>query len=624
METDSQVYLGVWTNWSRGSATMGATLTTTRENGNLLIAFTALFVRFLASRFWRIFAILFHQWCSTADSRDTIHHQRQVILRNSSSPESGLMSFIRLMWAWRHTSRRSWSRILPVALFTFFFIGTFTVAGGFSSQISTSGEVLLKGDNCEVSSTEYRGNFTLSTIVYSYWAAFTNNIHNNAEQCYSDQSSGILECSRFVTKAVPTAVMDYDTPCPFKGDICRQNSANLRLDTGHLNSNDVFGLNAPKDETLTVRYVLQCAPLATEGHTFINTFSNHNFTSYNYGEMNGNVTYAVPDLESQYAMMGYKSPSDSFNFVLGVAPWFGLTSKDFDSDRPASQTKLGPLLIWAHLTALFESSLDSIMDSLGSSSLASLISLSQGFMFSIKKKNQWQLDVTQWWHIVLAGLQAKFVNTAQGYTDSTLRPGASKPENVFQWDFCRNQKIRSAQYANFNIFGLVFMYTLGALIIVISFIIEPILGFLQKRGRYNKYAYLEWEGDTAIQLHRVAQDQIGYGQWTHCDQRSPITQLDDLLAPLDICNPKHRMLARDINSTALEESKSYNGSQGLSDEPIPQESSLKHHDDGFPGNASVGARRACSNAHTFGPRGKRFQSVDGDLENYQNRPGTVS
>lgn len=47
------VHLGTWINWSRGRI-MGATLTLDRRGGNLLIAFTAIFVGLVSERFWRI------------------------------------------------------------------------------------------------------------------------------------------------------------------------------------------------------------------------------------------------------------------------------------------------------------------------------------------------------------------------------------------------------------------------------------------------------------------------------------------------------------------------------------------------------------------------------------------
>lgn len=47
------VHLGTWINWSRGRV-MGATLTLDRRDGNLLIAFTAVFVGIVTERLWRI------------------------------------------------------------------------------------------------------------------------------------------------------------------------------------------------------------------------------------------------------------------------------------------------------------------------------------------------------------------------------------------------------------------------------------------------------------------------------------------------------------------------------------------------------------------------------------------
>lgn len=49
------VFLGIWTNWSHGSVA-GLTLTTTLQNGGLLIAFLALFV-IVFSFYWDMFLV---------------------------------------------------------------------------------------------------------------------------------------------------------------------------------------------------------------------------------------------------------------------------------------------------------------------------------------------------------------------------------------------------------------------------------------------------------------------------------------------------------------------------------------------------------------------------------------
>ncbi|KAK7985794.1 hypothetical protein PG996_004965 [Apiospora saccharicola] len=675
MDTDAQIYLGSWTNWSQGSAVKGATLTTTREQGNFLIAFTALFVPFVASRFWRIFAILFHQCYSTPNKRDAVHHQRQIVLRNSSSPESAIVTFASMIWAWRREARRSWPRLLPMALFSFLSIGGFTVAGGFSAQISASDEVLLNADDCEAPTAYSQDNSTSPNDPISYWTSFENSISGYAKQCYSNnKSTDPLECSKYVVSNVPTAVMDYNATCPFKSGICRRNSSNLLLDTGHLNSNDIFGINAPRNETFTLRYVLKCAPLATENYRRNLTTGNRTFTAYNYGpglvlkgSYQPNYTVAVPDIDTQakyfFTFQGafveglslftpdpvviepdgdvslfflsgngvyFATPGDdwyratvpnarfhsfsgnesadtyrpdeaasplgcieqyqwcrdpaqgqcgnlegSTDSQISAAPWFNVTRKELEPDRPVSQTKLGSIIIWAWYALSIDSgdNLGIIINKMGAASLASQEFLSQGLMWCLRK-NQWQIDVTQWWNLRLAGFQAKFVNTAQGSKNSSIRPFMIPPANAYEWEVCRNQKIRSTKYANFSILGLILTYALGALIVVISFVIPPILCFLQKRGWYNKYAYLEWEGDTAIQLHRVAHDELGYGHWSRCDETIPITRTDDLLAPFDISDPSHPMLVHiDDNTTPTETSSEEASRHSSSDEETAQESS---------------------------------------------------
>ncbi|KAK8128950.1 hypothetical protein PG984_010058 [Apiospora sp. TS-2023a] len=712
---------------------MGATLTMTREHGNFLIAFTAFFVPFVASRFWRIFATLFHQCYSASGApRDAIHHQRQVILRNSSSPESGLVSFIRLMWAWRHA--RPWLRVMPAALFTFFSIGTFTVAGGFSSQISSTGEVLLKGDHCEIATEIHNGNLTQYEANTAYWASFISNVNSYAQQCYTNRNSGLVECSRFITDTIPTATMDYKAICPFDASgICRQLGSNLRLDTGHMNSNDIFGLNAPHDETLTLRYVLQCAPLKTEGRARNITVSNRKFTTYSYGKRlstgrwNDTWTHAVPDVETQYARAGggfgnnkvlvsseyytfseslsevsflpdpeivvrdgdvslfflsgngvnFESPSKDDWYQVTVASggstlilkpgedgeskalfrpseaasplgcveqyqwcrdpslaqcgnlsgltdalysaasWFGLTSKDLEPERPILPTKMGSLLQWAH-QILFKHGavLPHLIETLGPTSILS--QTQQSFIFRIQD-NQWQLDVTQWWYTRLASFQALFVNTAHGSTDSPDRPYTFAPKSEHEWNLCRNQKIRSARHASFSVFGLAFTYALGSLIIALSFVVTPLLRFLQGRGRYSRYAYLEWESETAIQLHRLAQEQLGHGYWSRCDERVPVTRPGDLLAPVDIADPTHPVLK--CAPTVAKDAASEDAAASL--ERPGGSPDLGGGGEGASEHTCASVRRALSDAHAYPHKESRFDGGSRESQTYQDRPGTA-
>ncbi|KAK8057806.1 hypothetical protein PG996_011743 [Apiospora saccharicola] len=700
MDSDGQVYLGAWTNWSKGHV-MGATLTMTREDGNLVIAFTAFFIPFVVSRLWKSFAMLFHQCYSTSDSRDAIHHQRQVLLRSSPSPESSLMPFARMIWTWQGTAKRPWLRVFPVALLSFLCIGIATVAGGYSSKISTAGEVLLRGDTCEITTTIGSGNITQQSVSRSFDANHMNDIANYAQQCYSNQSSGLLECSKFIANTISTAVADHHAACPFRSDVCRNDSTNLRLDSGHISS-DVLGLNAPKDERMSLRVVPTGAKQvnytfavpdvetqyakpgpgllldnkflisAMKFHVFqgsllrqVSAFMPHPEIIRRDGDvtlifLSGNGLVFVPQavdewyratIHNGYVHLVYgtdgleqyhpeeaasplgcveqyqwcRDPSRGqcgdltgrMDALYSAGPWFNLTSEDLDPARPVATTRMGSLLIWAYFN-IFQSdtSLDTLIHTLGPSSLSSNTVARQGSVGKLEA-NQWQIDVTRWWSILLAGFQASFVSTARGRTNSSFRPDDTiRPANEYEWDICRNQKIRSAQYSSFTIFGLVFTYSMGALIVIVSFIISPLLCFLQERGRYNKYAYLEWEGHTAIQLHRVAQDQCGYGRWSRCDEEIPITRPDDMLAPFDISDPEHPMLASAPEDATAEEKSSHH-------DQTPQESSLEPSDEeGSSRHTFSAVRRATADGHFQGPRSDHFPSADGDLEANSVRPST--
>lgn len=293
---------------------MSATLTTTRQKGDILIAFTALFISYAMSRLWRILCLLSHQVHSTPNQKDSIHHQRQVIFRNSSSADSGLISFLLALIAWRHSSWKELARIVPGALLALAIIVITTLAGGYSSQISAAAgdEVLLKGNDCSILNVGSRGapNATTVKAITTRDAERIMAAANYAQQCYSTSGSAFVGCERFVVQSIPTAVKDYQAACPFSPNICRDNHTNVRLDTGYVDSTLHFGLNAPANERFSWRHVLTCAPLRTHGYTSTVNRLNKTFVTYNYGSthLGGsdedpifNFTYMVSNLESQYS-----------------------------------------------------------------------------------------------------------------------------------------------------------------------------------------------------------------------------------------------------------------------------------------------------------------------------------
>ena len=295
------VYLGLWTNWSRGRV-MGATLTLRQSDANLLIAFMAFFIALVASRFWRIICFVLHRLYSTPDAQDVVYHQRQAILRNSSSPEYGTLLLLRLLWAGRYSKRPL--RPLLAASIAVFCMGAFTVAGGFSSRISTAvgNEVLLQSVNCGQISADND-----PQLRYHYARIFKadtlNNAANYAQQCYQNNTSGLFDCGRFVAQRISGHINETAT-CPFENGMCRKSSSNLQLDTGYVDSHKDLGLNAPENERILWRNVVHCSPLITKGFTSNSITPLGNMTFYHYGKafaLRKNATYSAKSVQAQIA-----------------------------------------------------------------------------------------------------------------------------------------------------------------------------------------------------------------------------------------------------------------------------------------------------------------------------------
>ncbi|KAK0723506.1 hypothetical protein B0T26DRAFT_604678, partial [Lasiosphaeria miniovina] len=206
---------------------LGATLTLGRTDGTLLIAFVAFFVTVVGSHIWRILCFSLHQASSKATTpQDTLYHQRQTILRNTSDPSQGAFKFLQLVWAWRRSgsSPRVRRRILPIVGGTVLAVCGLAVASGFSAKVALGSEVLMLGANCALVSNTDTTNTTLSETVLSprgerrHQAAAIY-----AQQCYnsgsSSSSSNVASttgygCDTFVEPRLPFTAAT-NAPCPF-------------------------------------------------------------------------------------------------------------------------------------------------------------------------------------------------------------------------------------------------------------------------------------------------------------------------------------------------------------------------------------------------------------------------
>jgi len=274
MPTDTatayEVHVGAWTDWSRGKV-LGATLTLTREDSGLLIAFLAFFIGLVGTRFWRIGCLILHFIYSKDCPTDGVHQQRQAFLRNSPNPESAIWTLADIAISWRRNAKRVWARLLSlIALALACFVG-FIFAGGYSSRavIFGSPEVLLSGANCAFVIGDWTNMSIYGSTVGPMFTQAITAAENYARSCYN-LAPGSASCSTsFVKRDLPPAFVDTNAGCPFADSkICKSSSGNLFIDTGFLDSHFDFGRNTPPNRRMQYRRRLHCAPLATEGYRF--------------------------------------------------------------------------------------------------------------------------------------------------------------------------------------------------------------------------------------------------------------------------------------------------------------------------------------------------------------------
>ncbi|KAM7188767.1 hypothetical protein V8F33_010430 [Rhypophila sp. PSN 637] len=332
------VYIGV----------LGSTLTVSRRDGDLLVAVLAFFVTFVFTRFWRILCVVLHHQSSSDRPREALYHQRQAAFRNVASPEAALTLFAQMIWAWRHTSNsKHMLKIMGVPLLVATLCLTASVvASSFSSRL-TSGvgdEVLLHGGMCGwIDGSRDMLREGQQAYLLPWVATQTLSSANYAKECYSVNPGGVLSCDTFVKPNLLGQIeIETDVPCPFGGDICVKDHANLRIDSGLIESNNDLGMNAPSDLRFQYRIVLQCAPIKTENYTSShNISSERSYTRYHYGRANN---FGVPGVDWVYIQSNDREyerrhvqdsvPMAQGDYDIGVAyasPLKGLVNPDHHS-----------------------------------------------------------------------------------------------------------------------------------------------------------------------------------------------------------------------------------------------------------------------------------------------------
>ncbi|KEF51723.1 uncharacterized protein A1O9_12358 [Exophiala aquamarina CBS 119918] len=287
---------GFWTNWEDGKIG-GATLTLPAYAGLILVSFLTLFVQYSGSCFWRVVSFILHQTRSVAASKDGLFHQQQAILRNSVTATNAFWTIASSASAWTSKGKGKGKEnrkgvgeakpqaplrtSLPLLLVSAIHISLFTVAGLFSSRVTTtsaSGQALMTGDICgfpdevenlrgvEPENLDEEGLLTFNTqvllgrLTLSRSAAYVRSCYNNND---NGASGG---CNVYVQPYLHgvNASSVNDTSCPFVNEETCATSSAVRYDSGAIHSNEDLGINSPESDAMTIRRITSCAPVSAK------------------------------------------------------------------------------------------------------------------------------------------------------------------------------------------------------------------------------------------------------------------------------------------------------------------------------------------------------------------------
>ena len=270
LPSSSNVYLGAWVNWSKGSV-LGSTITTTATAGAVIVAFLAVYITLCGTNLWTLLCFLIYHRRSSKENREGFFHQQQTLLRNNNSPFSASMQLFILGWFWRKSSPQALRGSLAPVAFGVTYAAAILIASICSSYIvaSSSIEVLVQSPICgfwpTIKRTEPDADPSLGTSIAQnqQWTKTLSASSIYSRACYNTTGES-PQCQIYSSPKVEWE-SDYNASCPFAGDTCFGSPTSaLKLDTGFLNVARVFGVNVPSENNILFRKVSTCAPIESD------------------------------------------------------------------------------------------------------------------------------------------------------------------------------------------------------------------------------------------------------------------------------------------------------------------------------------------------------------------------
>ncbi|KAL9593457.1 MAG: hypothetical protein Q9219_007546 [cf. Caloplaca sp. 3 TL-2023] len=139
--------------------------------------------------------------------------------------------------------------------------------------------------------------------------------------------------------------------------------------------------------------------------------------------------------------------------------------------------------------------------------------------------NQWQIEAAEMFSVSMAKLQQQILSYATGPT--YFHQGLTFVRG--EMEICERQKIRGISgFLSFSVLGVSIILGLGSLLILTSFCIDSLVGFIRRRLKWKDYKSLQWTLDEKLQLQRLALEKAGQGLWTGEMNSVPITSKEQI------------------------------------------------------------------------------------------------
>ena len=140
--------------------------------------------------------------------------------------------------------------------------------------------------------------------------------------------------------------------------------------------------------------------------------------------------------------------------------------------------------------------------------------------------NQWKYELSNWFEASLARLQLGVTEYAVGPTDIVPGMTVINPNSGdLGAAMCKQQLSKNTQgTVSFSVVGIVIIFVVGGAIMILSFILEGTVAWLQDRFKRSSHRRINWVSDSFFQLQRMAYEKSSMGEWDRLHSNVPITK----------------------------------------------------------------------------------------------------